>query len=185
MHEPIHIQGSFVIKSIWKAWEAIKPWLHWSNDEFRNGLSFNQQNIWWSPLFATQGIPLAKSQGVKALRFFKWGIRTIKDLFSWVSMSPRSWEDTQVQFRLNSSDRPTFDLILSTIPVHLTHKVGIQSSRPWWHDWKWYPATPFSNYKPSLGYRWLYPHLLMVDTLNQRWHLQSSLSQWRNCFDTI
>ena len=91
----------------------------------------------------------------------------------------------QVQFRLNSSDHPTFDLLLSAILVHLTHKVGIQSSRPWWHDWKWYPATPFSNYKPSLGYRWLSPHLPMVDTLNQRWHLQSSLSQWRKCFDTI
>ena len=41
MREPVVIQGSFVIKSIWKAWEAIKPWLHWAGDEFWNGLSLN------------------------------------------------------------------------------------------------------------------------------------------------
>ena len=185
MREPVVIQGSFVIKSIWKAWEAIKPWLRWAGDEFRNGLSLNQQNIWWSPLFAFQGNPLAKTQGVCALRFFKRGIRTVKDLFSRVTMSFRTWEDMQVQYRLVRSDRQTFDLLLSSIPVHLVHKVGIQSGRPWWQDWKWFPDTPLANYKPYLGYRWLSPHLPMVDSLNKHWHLQSSLSQWRKRFDTI
>ena len=125
MHEPIVIQGSFVIKRIWKAWEAIKPWLHWGRDEFRNGLSLNQQNIWWSPLFACQGIPLTKTQGACALRFFKRGIKTAKDLFSRVNMNFRTWEDMQVQYRLVRSDRQTFDLLLSSILVHLVHKVGI------------------------------------------------------------
>ena len=107
MREPVVIQGSFVIKSIWKAWEAIKPWLRWAGGEFRNGLSLNQQNIWWSPLFAFQGNPLAKTQGACALHFFKHGIKIAKDLFSRVNMSFRTWEDMQVQYRLVQSNRQT------------------------------------------------------------------------------
>lgn len=72
-------------------------------------------------------------------------------------MSFRSWEDMQVHYHLAYPDRQTFNLLPSIIPRHLNHKVGIQSIRLWWIDWKWYPTTLFTNYKPSLGYRWYSP----------------------------
>ena len=139
--------------------------LHWASDEFPNGLSLNQQNIWWSPLFSIQGNPLAKTQGASALYFFKCGIRTFKELFPRVTMNFRSWEDMQVKYHLVCLDWKFFDLLLSSIPMYLAHKVWIHSVHPWCHNWKWYFTMPFTNYKPNMGYRWLSPHLLMVDTL--------------------
>ena len=60
MQEHVLIQGFFVIKSIWKAWEAVKPWVFWARVESHNDLSLNQQSIWWSPLFSIQGTPLPR-----------------------------------------------------------------------------------------------------------------------------
>lgn len=32
--EPVHIVGTFVAKSIWKAWEMVKSWFYWSRARF-------------------------------------------------------------------------------------------------------------------------------------------------------
>lgn len=57
-----------------------------------------------------------------------------------------------MQFRLIRLDRQTIDLLVSMLPPNMLHKLGIQSTRLWWKDWKWYPATPLTGYKPKLGY---------------------------------
>ena len=85
----MQIQGTFVAKSIWKAWEVVKPCLHWVGEGFKDGLSMNQHNLWWTPLFSIHGVPLAKVHGTSALHFFKYGIITPKDLFSRVTMRLR------------------------------------------------------------------------------------------------
>ncbi|XP_059064547.1 uncharacterized protein LOC131856688 [Cryptomeria japonica] len=41
MKEPVQIVGTFVAKSIWCAWESVKPWLWWSGSSFRDELSLN------------------------------------------------------------------------------------------------------------------------------------------------
>lgn len=68
--------GTFVAKISWWDWEVIKPWLWWDGSCFRDGLSFNQHNIWWSLLIWVQGLPLALVPRVYGLQFHKDGIRT-------------------------------------------------------------------------------------------------------------
>ena len=132
-----------------------------------------------------KGGPLAKLQGANALHLFRRGIKTPKDLFSKVTMSLHTWEDLQVQFRLIHPERQIIDLLIFVIAPNLLHKLGIHSSHPWWKDWKCYPTTLMTSYNPRLGYWWLVPHLLMIDTLNQHWHFHSSHKTWSLRFSNV
>lgn len=78
MEELVQIMGTFVAKRIWKAWEDVKPWLCWAHSSFLDDISLNQQNIWWSSLFSSNGQPLAKLPWIKVLRFHKKGIQTLQ-----------------------------------------------------------------------------------------------------------
>lgn len=56
---PIKITGSFVVKIIWKSWEAFKPWFHWNGKQNSSRASFSTLNVWWSLVLKIDGLPLA------------------------------------------------------------------------------------------------------------------------------
>lgn len=58
-HVPIKIIGLFMVKSIWKAWEAFKLWLQWHGKKSSSGGSLSSLNVWLSHVLKFERLPLA------------------------------------------------------------------------------------------------------------------------------
>ncbi|KAH9295011.1 hypothetical protein KI387_038599 [Taxus chinensis] len=182
---PVKIVGTFLVKSIWKAWELLKPFLLWEEDGFRNGLSINDHNIWWSPLINFHDVPLAQVPWVHALKLFRRGLRTLKDIFCRQTRLLLTWPQAKAKFRLASVDIESSQEVLDSILAEMLHKVGISSLKPWWKDWKWFPDTPLLNYSPGKGYALLTPRLPMVALLNSIWSINSGWSSKEARFHVV
>ncbi|KAH9292999.1 hypothetical protein KI387_041816, partial [Taxus chinensis] len=177
--------GSFVAKSIWKAWELLKPHLLWQGDGFRNGLSLNSLSLWWNPVLQFHDKPLALSLQLKGLRLFKKGIQYIQDLFCPITRDWLPWDSLKANFSLNDNDKQAISIIQDLIPGDCLHKIGVTTQRPWWFDWHWPSATPFRNYKPRLGYKLLTQKQLPLKKLNARWSLHSTRFGWKQRFNVV
>ncbi|KAH9294882.1 hypothetical protein KI387_038470 [Taxus chinensis] len=182
---PIKIGGSFVAKSIWKAWELLKPHLLWQGDGFRNGLSLNSLSLWWNPVFQYQDKPLALSVQFKGMRLFRKGVKFIQDLFCPATRDWLPWISLKAKFSLHDNDKQAIFLIQELIPGDYLHKIGVHTQRPWWFDWHWPAATPFRNYKPRVGYKLLAQKQLPFNKLNARWSLHSTRFGWKQRFQVV
>lgn len=94
----IKIQGSFVTKSLWKAWELVKPWLAWLGNGQKKGASISSINVWWSSVINWQGQPLVTLPWIHAQRFYKKRIASIADFFSPPTRDWILWEELQQLF---------------------------------------------------------------------------------------
>lgn len=181
----VKIEGSFVIKSIWKAWQLFTPWLRWRGNSGRRGLSLRSLNIWWSFVINLQGIPLAKVQWLHAQKFSKRGISNIADFYFVDTNDWIPWPRFRQLFNLNCSDKETYDEVVEVIPFTMWQKCNWQIQKPWWKDWSWYPNIPFMNFSAKLGCRWLSPHLPMVPKLISRWNEQGCNANWKAQFQAV
>lgn len=44
--------------------------------------------------------------------------------------------ETKAKFSLSNYDHETFEIVIEDILLDMIHKMSIQSSKPWWKDWK-------------------------------------------------
>lgn len=80
---PFKISSFFLIKHIWRAWEALKSWLSWKGFDPRASSSISIINVFWSPTIMYQGLTLAQVQWIRLKRLYKKGIACISNFISW------------------------------------------------------------------------------------------------------
>lgn len=115
----IKISGSFVIKSIWKPWESLKPWLSWNVCAKSVGASLSSLNVWWSLIFSLEGFPLANVQWVRALHFHRKGIRVIHQFFDSHTKHWYTWVTFKNIYGLKADDKATFDIVVDQTPFSI------------------------------------------------------------------
>lgn len=113
---PIKIIGSFVVQSIWKAWEATKPWLQWQSGGPHKRSSINSLNVWWSPIIQYQELLLVEIQWIHAQRFQRKAISTIADFFSRHNRDWIPWANFNQLHLLKSMDEGTYEVVLDNMP---------------------------------------------------------------------
>lgn len=179
------ISGSFVVKSIWKAWEALKPWLTWKGCDKKAGASCSSLNLWWSPIIMDNGLLPAQIQWIRALRFHRKGIDSFLDLYDPQTRSWFSWDKFRELYNLKADDKYTFEYLIDRTPLSIWTKLGKKFQKPWWSDWVWPKKIQMNKYKSHMGYFLLSPHVPMADTLNVRWDLFSVQSCWKLRFKVV
>lgn len=124
--------GSFIIKSIWKAWEQIKPYLQWKGLDSGKRFSAKNLNVWWYSIFTLQGLLLATFLWIHAKRFYKKGIATLLDFFSMHDRGYLYWPLFESKYELHLDYKSTYEAVLDTIHVSVLFKLHTQDQRSWW-----------------------------------------------------
>lgn len=130
-------------------------------------------NIWWSLAISIQGVPFAQVQWIHVLKFFKHDISKILVFFS---QRKKYWIpclEFKSLFKINPSEKHTYDAMIDATPLSLWIKITKLKQMEWWKDWVWVKEIPFKNYKPRLGYEWIYVVMPLGSPFNHNWDLAS------------
>lgn len=99
------------MQSIWRAWEALKSWLCWTDDGCKKGVSIVSLNVWWSSVITHQGSSLASLQWIHAHCFYKKGIVVIANFFSSQTKDWIPYEVFKQMYNLKPEDKTTYDIV--------------------------------------------------------------------------
>ncbi|XP_059072101.1 uncharacterized protein LOC131872684 [Cryptomeria japonica] len=171
---PISVQGSEVFKSIWKAWNIVRPFI--VNKGFHDDTQiYGERSIWWN--LKLSGKPLALLQGCSAKHWASKGIISFIDIFEHDNLI--SWEELKNTFSLPNSQKKTYNMILKATQ-NLPPACHVDSQR--YLQCKWPDGTILSNIKANNIYKILAYDDSIRGHINKIWYSSLDVSSWKKFF---
>lgn len=176
---PISVKGTWVFRSLWKAWENIRHYIDNSAFDYHYTLQ-GERSIWWNLLH--QGKPLALTKGCSAKFWANKGVKYIMDILDHNQLI--SWEDLANQFDIPASHKRTYNLIkMACSHLNLPRNTDVDSHR--FLSFRWQDGTHLSSIKAKDIYRFLNHDTSVSQHLNVIWYSSFSSSDWHKMFDKL
>lgn len=156
----IKILRYFMVRSIWKDWKHLSPWIKWKGARNYNRVSIKTLNVWWYYVIQVNQLPLAKTPYIHAQTFFKWGVATIAYFYSWKIKDWIPWDQFKSMFCLNGTYKCTYDVVINNVWFSIWSKIGAEIQKEWWKASSWHGNIPLHQYKSHHGIIYLCQHFL-------------------------
>lgn len=164
-HFLISMQGSYVFKSIWKAWEHIRHLID-NPSVSSNATIHGERSIWWNLLHANK--PLALTQGCLTKLWSRSGIRVFEDLFE--NGALLSLEELNSSYNLSPTQKRTYHMVKNACAaLALPTSTNIDSHR--FLTLKWKDGSLIPNTKCRAIYDLISNDDSIIKNVNILWYL--------------